>query len=109
LCDLINTDKRFVVPNRGIRIGERSNAARTPVARLRAQYDNDPLVLTTLGSVNWITGGRSDPVDITAPSEPVWAVDAESGRALITSEIETPRLLGDFDLASHGWDLISVP
>jgi Xaa-Pro aminopeptidase len=109
LDGLINTDRRFVVPNRGIRIGERSDAARTSVATLRAQFDDRPLVLTTPGSVNWITGGLSDPIDITSPNDPAWAVDAKNGRALITSEIEAPRLLGDFDIDALGWDVISVP
>jgi hypothetical protein len=67
------------------------------------------LVLTTPGSVNWITGGLSDPVDITAANDSVWAVESKNGRALITSEIEAPRLLGDFDLDSLGWSVITVP
>ena len=97
------------MPNRGIRIGERSDAARSSVAALRAQFDERPLVLTTPGSVNWITGGLSDPIDITSPSDPAWAVDAKNGRALITTEIEVPRLLGDFDTDALGWDVIAVP
>jgi hypothetical protein len=66
----INTDKRFVEPNRGFRIGERSNAARASVTALRAQFSERPLVLTTPGGVNWITGGLSDPVDVTAARDP---------------------------------------
>jgi Xaa-Pro dipeptidase len=100
---------RFVVPNRKIRIGERSSAARTNAATLRGQFDGRPLVLTTPGSVNWITGGLSDPVDITATNDPAWAVETSTGRALITSEIEAPRLRGDFDVASLGWEIITVP
>jgi len=100
---------RFVVPNRSIRIGERSDAARASLATLRAQYDGRPLVLTTPGSVNWMTGGLSDPIDITAPSDPAWVVDSKNGRALITSEIEAPRLRGDFDIDALGWDVITVP
>ena len=106
---VISTDKRFVVPNRVIRIGERGYAARPRVAALRAQFDDRPLVLTTPGSVNWITGGLSDPIDLTAASDPMWAVDSKNGRALITSEIEAPRLQRDFDLESLGWDVITVP
>jgi Xaa-Pro dipeptidase len=100
---------RFVVPNREIRIGEQSDAARAGVARLRAQFDERPLVLTSPGSVNWITGGLSDPIDITSSTDPVWVVDSTIGRALITSEIEAPRLRGDFDLDALGWDVITVP
>jgi Xaa-Pro aminopeptidase len=109
LYGLINTDMRFVVPNRSIRIGERGDAARASLAALRTQYDERPLVLTTPGSVNWITGGLSDPIDITAQSDPAWVVDAKSGRALITSEIEAPRLRGDFDIDALGWEVVTVP
>ena len=106
---VINTDKRFVVPNRGIRIGERSAAARPRAAELRAHYNDRPLLLTTPGSVNWITGGLSDAVDITSSSDPVWFIESARGCALITSEIEAPRLAADFDLDALGWNLLSVP
>jgi antitoxin VapB len=109
LYGVINTDKRFVVPNKVNRIGERGYAARPRVAALRARFNDRPLVLTTPGSVNWITGGLSDPIDLTAPSDPVWIVEAKNGRALVTSEIEAPRLQRDFDLESLGWDVITVP
>jgi Xaa-Pro dipeptidase len=109
LYSQINTDKRSVEPNRGIRIGERSDAARPSISALRAQFDERPLVLTTPGSVNWITGGLSDPVDITATNDPAWAVESRNARALIMSEIEAPRLLGDFDLDSLGWSVVTVP
>ena len=39
----------------------------------------------------------------------MWAVETDRGRALITNQIEAPRLANDFDLASLGWDLIGVP
>ncbi len=97
------------MPNRGFRIGERSEAARPRVATLRARFEERPLVLTRPGSVNWITGGLSDPVDITASSDPAWAVESHRGRALITSEIEAPRLQHDFDVEAFGWHVITVP
>jgi Xaa-Pro dipeptidase len=105
----INTDKRFVVPNRGKRIGERTDAVRSNVKTIRAEFSDRPLVLTTPGGVNWITGGLSDPVDVTASTDPVWAIESTNGRALITSEIEAPRLRGDFDLEALGWNVITVP
>jgi Xaa-Pro dipeptidase len=108
LYGVISTDKRFVVPNRCIRIGERSAAARPRGTELRAQYSERPLLLTTPGAVNWITGGLSDAVDITSPSDPVWFIESKRGRALITSEIEAPRLAGDFDLDALGWELLTV-
>jgi Xaa-Pro dipeptidase len=109
LYDVINTDSRFVVPNRQLSIGERSNAVRRGTSSVRARHDDRPLLLTAPGSVNWITGGLSDTLDITSPFDPVWAVETSNARALITSEIEAPRLRGDFDLDALGWDLIAVP
>ncbi len=106
---VINTDTRFVVPNRSIRIGERSAAARPRATELRANYNDRPLLLTTPAAVNWITGGLSDPVDITSSSDPVWFIESAQGCALVTSEIEAPRLVGDFDLDVLGWNLITVP
>lgn len=97
------------MPNSKSRIGERGDAARLRSFDLRARFDGRPLLLTKPGSVNWITGGLSDPIDITAPSDPVWVVETESGRALITSQIEAPRIANDFDLAALGWDVIGVP
>lgn len=97
------------MPNRGKRIGERADTVRSKINTLRAQFSDRPLVLTTPGSVNWITGGLSDPVDVTASTDPVWAIDSTKGRVLITSEIEAPRLRGDFDLDALGWNLVAVP
>jgi hypothetical protein len=65
--------------------------------------------LTTPGSVNWRSGGLSDPVDITASSDPVWTLDCDEGTALITNEIEAPRFESDFRVRDLGWDLLSVP
>jgi Xaa-Pro dipeptidase len=105
----INTDTRFVIPNTENRIGERCDAVRPKTAALRAQFNDRPLVCTKSGSVNWITGGLSEPIDLTASSDPVWAIESKYGRALVTSEIEAPRLSSDYDLESLGWDLIAVP
>jgi len=97
------------MPNRASRIGARATAVRAGASALRDQFDGRPLLLTTPGSVNWITGGLSDPVDITATSDPVWVVDGPQGRAMIINEIEVPRLLEDFDIANSDWELIGVP
>lgn len=106
---VINTDKRFVVPNRQLSIGDRTDAARPRASALRAMFDDRPLLLTRSGSVNWITGGMSDPIDLTAASDPVWVVETDRGRTLITTEIEAPRLAHDFDLPALGWNVIGVP
>ena len=109
LYDVINTDTRFVVPNKQLSIGERSSAVGRGSASVRARNDDRPLVLTTPGSVNWITGGLSDVIDVTSSNDPVWVIETSKSRALITSEIEAPRLRGDFDLDALGWELITVP
>lgn len=109
MYDVINTDNRFVVPNRQLSIGERSSAVRRGSSSVRARNNDRPLLFTTPGSVNWITGGLSDTVDVTSSNDPVWVVETSSARALITSEIEAPRLRGDFDLDALGWELIAVP
>jgi Xaa-Pro dipeptidase len=106
---VINTDSRFVVPNRQLRIGERTDAVRPRSAALRSQFGGRPLLLTRPATVNWITGGLSDPIDLTAGSDPVWVIETESGRTLITNQIEAPRLASDFDLAGLGWNIIGVP
>ena len=97
------------MPNSKFRIGERTHAARPRTAALRNRFLGRPLLLTKPGSVNWVTGGLSDPIDVTSSSDAVWAVETASGRALITSQIEAPRLAYDFDLAALGWQLIGVP
>jgi len=97
------------MPNRHDRISDRQGAVRAGVAKLRAKNEDRPLLLTAPGSVNWITGGLSDPIDITASSDPVWVLDSSAGRVLITSEIEAPRLTRDFDVTANGWDVVAVP
>lgn len=97
------------MPNRLTRIGARMDALRSRSSALREKFDDRPLLLSTPGSVNWITGGLSDPIDLTASSDPIWVVETTDGRALITNEIEGPRLLSDFKIASTDWTLITVP
>ncbi len=59
--------------------------------------------------MNWRTGGMSDPIDRTASVDPVWVLDCESGTALITNDIEAPRLEADFHARERGWDILSAP
>jgi hypothetical protein len=106
---VINTDTRFVVPNRGIRIGERSAAARPRATELRATSTTIDHFCSRL-PVGELDHRRTvGPVDITSSSDPVWFIESAQGCALVTSEIEAPRLVGDFDLDALGWDLITVP
>ncbi len=105
----INSDTRFVLPNRESRVRRRAEAARGVTRRIREERGDRALLLTTPGSVNWRTGGLSDPIDVTANSDPVWVVDCDAGSALITNEIEAPRLEHDFRVSAWGWDVITVP
>ena len=61
------------------------------------------------GSVNWRTGGLSDPIDLTSSSDPVWVIECDTGSALLTNEIEAPRLEHDFRVSALGWEVLSVP
>jgi Xaa-Pro dipeptidase len=67
------------------------------------------MLCTTPAAVNWRSGGMSDPVDVTASSDPVWTLDCDAGSVLITNEIEGPRLVYDFRVRDLGWDLVTVP
>jgi Xaa-Pro dipeptidase len=105
----INSDTRFVLPNRESRVRQRADASHRVAQQLREQFENRSLLLTTPASVNWRTGGLSDPIDVTAGSDPVWVIDADAGSALITNEIEAPRLAHDFRVSELGWDVLTVP
>lgn len=84
-------------------------SARRRALTLIERRDARALVLTRPGGVNWRSGGLSDPIDLTASSDPVWSVDTPEGSALVTSEIEAPRLERDFRVSELGWELLSVP
>jgi Xaa-Pro dipeptidase len=105
----IKSDTRFVLPNREPRAHRRAGAAKRAAQQIREEFEDRALLLTTPASVNWRTGGISDPIDVTASSDPVWVIDCAAGSALITNEIEAPRLEHDFRVASLGWDVLSVP
>jgi Xaa-Pro aminopeptidase len=99
---------RFVEPNTD-RIRLRANAAKGATTALREAHEGRALLLTTPGSVNWRSGGLSNPIDITAASDPVWVLESERGSALITSDIEAPRLERDYRVSALGWDVLSAP
>jgi Xaa-Pro aminopeptidase len=67
------------------------------------------LVSSTVGTVAWITGGVSDPIDRASATDAIWVVEADHGRALITNEIEAPRIRSECDPAELGFQLIEVP
>jgi antitoxin VapB len=90
-------------------MGLRANAAKRATNTLREAHEGRGLLLTTPGSVNWRTGGLSDPIDLTAASDPVWVLDCARGSALITSDIEAPRLEHDFRVSELGWEVLRAP
>jgi antitoxin VapB len=87
----------------------RAEASQRATRQIRDEFDGRALLLTTPASVSWRTGGLSDPIDVTASSDPVWVVDCDTGSALITNEIEAPRLQHDFRVTEWGWDVLTVP
>jgi antitoxin VapB len=87
----------------------RAEASQRTTRQIRDDFEGRALLLTTPASVSWRTGGLSDPIDVTASSDPVWVLDCAAGSALITNEIEAPRLRQDFRVTEWGWDVLTVP
>jgi Xaa-Pro dipeptidase len=106
---VINSDTSFVEPNRLARAGRRADVAKRVADALRENFNDRALLVTSPGSVNWRTGGLSDPVDLTATSDPLWVLDCAAGTALITNEIEAPRFDYDFHVRGLGWDVLTAP
>jgi antitoxin VapB len=59
--------------------------------------------------VAWVTGGMNPPIDRTATVDVVWAVVSDKRTALITTEVEAPRLLAEYAPASHEMEVLTVP
>lgn len=77
---------------------------------LRERDDVDGVVLTGPAAVAWITGGWAPPVDRAAVVDWVWAVVRRDRAGLITTEVEHPRLLSEYDAEAHGFqDVVAVP
>jgi Xaa-Pro dipeptidase len=90
-------------------VRRRADAAKRAIQQIRGQFEDRALLLTTPASVSWRTGGLSDPIDITSSSDPVWVIETNEGSALLTNEIEAPRLEHDFRVTALGWDVLTVP
>jgi antitoxin VapB len=105
----INSDTRFALPNRNSRIGPRADEAKRASETVRHSHGGRPLLLTRPSSVNWRTGGLSDPIDVTANVDPVWVLDCDAGNVLITNDVEAPRLEGDFHVGERGWNVLRAP
>lgn len=89
----------------------RAHAARGRLARwLGAGEAPAALVLTSPGSVAWVTGGAGPQVDRSAGVDLVWAVVTPGSAALITTEVEADRIAEEYQPARHGFtELVAVP
>ncbi|MHB8378900.1 MAG: M24 family metallopeptidase [Acidimicrobiales bacterium] len=87
----------------------RAVAAKRAAKTVRQSFNDRPLLLTSPGSVNWRSGGMSDPIDLTASSDPLWTLDCAHGSALITSEVEAPRFESDYHARALGWEVLRAP
>ncbi len=96
------------MPNRRQLAAQRVDASLPRAQALRERLGGDALVLTRPGSVNWLGGGISDPIDVTASSDPVWVVLTSERRVLISTTIEVPRLVRDFDVEALGFETLGV-
>jgi Xaa-Pro dipeptidase len=85
--------------------------AAAAIERLRAWLGETPaVVLTTPAAVAWAGGGVSPPIDRTAGVDLIWLVVSSTNAALITTQIEGPRVEQEYDPAAHGFSAsISVP
>ena len=63
------------------------------------------VVLTQAGSVAWLTGGLTNPVERGHPSSPLWIVVGPDDATALTSEVEAPRLEAEGDI---GMPLVAV-
>jgi Xaa-Pro dipeptidase len=87
----------------------RSDASLARLRRWLAEQELDAVVLATPAGVAWVSGGRNLPIDRTAGIDLVWAVVTASSAALITTDIEAPRVRDELAPESNGFEVLSVP
>lgn len=83
--------------------------ARSRVAEVLARHDGRPLVLTSVATVAWATGGLSIPIDRVAGTDPVWVVVRDGSTTLVVNSVEVNRLTREYDLHALGFDLVAAP
>ena len=98
------TELSSVIPNSGASMWEPSRAERVnhSVAALRALLEPGELsaiVLTTPGSVSWATGGMNPSIDRTAATDVIWVCVTPDTVAILTTEVEAPRIAARFRMA----------
>ncbi|ABK52205.1 conserved hypothetical protein [Acidothermus cellulolyticus 11B] len=87
----------------------RATAAAARLAALREHVGVPGIVLTTPGNVAWLTGGANTPIDRGATTDVIWAVATPDHIAIITTEVEAPRLADEAAFGSLGWPIHAVP
>lgn len=85
----------------------------TPLARLRAWLSEAPfdaVVLSRPAGVAWLSRGAGSPIDRSSETEAIWFVVTATDVRLVTSNVETPRVRAEFDLAVIGdHEIVEVP
>ena len=97
-----------MIPNAREYRRARVSHAREGLHAIRESHEGRPLVLGTVGAVDWATGGISQPIDRTAGLAPVWLVDASEPTLLISS-VEMARFAAEADLEELGFRAVAVP
>jgi hypothetical protein len=72
-------------------------------------FSRSRLVLSSVGSVAWATGGLSIPIDRVASIDPIWVVVDDDATTLVASSVETPRLRAEYELDDLGFSIESAP
>ncbi len=78
------------------------------VRAVAAHAGLEGVVLTTPGAVAWATGGLNTPIDRSAPTDTIWVAIGRGALAIVTTNVEAPRLAADFTL-DPDCSLVSVP
>ena len=85
---------------------------REAVSRLRGIIERRGLagvVLTGPSAVAWATGGMNTAVDRALPIDMVWVAVSPDRQAIITTNVELPRLVDDSAPESCGFSVTAVP
>jgi hypothetical protein len=78
------------------------------IALLRDRHRGCSLVLSSVGSVAWATGGLSIPINRVASVDPTWVVVDDDVTTLVASSVEVPRLRADDELDDLGFSIESA-
>lgn len=81
------------------------------VAAIRLLLDRLELVgivLTKPGSVSWVTGGMNPTIDRSAPTDELWVVVTRTTVTIVTTEVESPRVIAEQSPDAYGIDVVAV-